>query len=146
MRHVLGQRFFASPSHGGDSMADQLTQRITQKSGRRHHKRATRFFVVFVQFFRPSICSSLSLALCSAKVQVSALKACSALLAYLSMDDDGLKFRSLVQPCLQVRVFCMMRSTLRKPGCLALALLCDGTTLVLIVLRGWFSQRTGCVL
>lgn len=38
----------------------------------------------------------------SPKVQVSALKACSALLAYLSMDDSGMKFRSLVQPCLEV--------------------------------------------
>lgn len=38
----------------------------------------------------------------SPKVQVSALNACSALLAYLSMDDSGMKFRSLVQPCLQV--------------------------------------------
>lgn len=38
----------------------------------------------------------------SPKVQVSALKACSALLAYLSMDDSGMEFRSLVQPCLQV--------------------------------------------
>lgn len=36
---------------------------------------------------------------------MSALKACSALLAYLSMDDAGLKFRSLVQPCLQVQHF-----------------------------------------
>lgn len=38
----------------------------------------------------------------SPKVQVSALNACSALLAYLSMDDSGMKFRSLVQPCLEV--------------------------------------------
>lgn len=39
----------------------------------------------------------------SAKVQVAALKACSSLLAYLSMDDDGMKFRSLVQPSLEVK-------------------------------------------
>lgn len=38
----------------------------------------------------------------SPKVQVAALKACSALLAFLAMDDEGLKFRTLVQPCLQV--------------------------------------------
>ncbi|CAM9783964.1 unnamed protein product [Ascophyllum nodosum] len=44
-----------------------------------------------------------------AKVQVSALKACSALLAYLSMDDSGMKFRSLVQPCLQVAKGCLLR-------------------------------------
>ncbi|CAM9940163.1 unnamed protein product, partial [Ectocarpus sp. 12 AP-2014] len=45
----------------------------------------------------------------SPKVQVSALKACSALLAYLSMDDAGMKFRSLVQPCLQVAKGCLLR-------------------------------------
>lgn len=47
---------------------------------------------------RPRTCACPS----SPKVQVSALNACSALLAYLSMDDSGMKFRSLVQPCLQV--------------------------------------------
>lgn len=52
----------------------------------------------------PSACVSVCVRLGSPKVQVSALKACSALLAYLSMDDAGMKFRSLVQPCLQVRV------------------------------------------
>ncbi|CAM9175169.1 unnamed protein product [Pylaiella littoralis] len=45
----------------------------------------------------------------SPKVQVSALNACSALLAYLSMDDSGMKFRSLVQPCLQVAKGCLAR-------------------------------------
>eukprot|EP00903_Cladosiphon_okamuranus_P009337 g8905.t1 len=45
----------------------------------------------------------------SSKVQVAALKACSALLAYLSMDDSGMKFRSLVQPCLQVSKGCLLR-------------------------------------
>lgn len=50
---------------------------------------------------------------------MAALKACSALLAYLSMDAAGMNFRSLVQPALQVNDV-MRHSCIRVCGVVTL--------------------------